>query len=111
MTAHKIDSRLAERPRGPVERIPSKFRDWVSSDGSTPFPAEAGRYHLYVSWACPWAHRTVIGRRLKGLEDVVGLVVVDPLRDDRGWAFNDRYSDPLHGWDFLSEAFDATDPA
>src|SRR4051794_10767374 len=111
MTAHKIDSRLAERPRGPFERIPSKFRDWISSDGSTPYPAERGRYHLYVSWACPWAHRTVIGRRLKGLEDAVGLSVVDPIRDERGWAFTGGpYGDHVHGWSFLREAYEATAP-
>jgi putative glutathione S-transferase len=68
------------------ERIPSRFRDWVSDDGSTAYPAEPGRYHLYISWACPWAHRTVIGRRLKGLEHVIGMSVVDPLRDERGWS-------------------------
>lgn len=112
-TTHKIDaarSRLGSGSRT-FERPPAKFRDWISSDGSTEYPAEAGRYHLYVSWACPWAHRTVIGRRLKGLEDVIGLSVVDPIRDERSWAFTGgEYSDPLHGWRFLSEAYDATDP-
>src|SRR5690242_20223277 len=92
-------------------RQPSRFRDRVSADGSTPYPAEAGRYHLYVSWACPWAHRTVIGRRLKGLEDAIGLSVVDPIRDDRGWAFTGGpYVDPLHGWSFLRDAYEATQP-
>jgi glutathionyl-hydroquinone reductase len=102
-----------DTPRGRVfERPPSKFRDWVSSDGSTAYPAEAGRYHLYVSWACPWAHRTVIGRMYKGLEDVIGLSVVDPIRDERGWRFTGgEYADPINGFGFLSEAYAATDPA
>src|SRR5262249_50341227 len=54
------------------------------------FPAEAGRYHLYVSLACPWAHRTLIVRRLKGLEEVIGVTVVDPYMADDGWVFSDR---------------------
>jgi glutathionyl-hydroquinone reductase len=110
MTAHRIDSALGSLT-GTFERPPSKFRDWVSSDGSTEFPAEAGRYHLYVSWACPWAHRTVIGRRLKGLEDVIGMSVVDPIRDERSWRFSGgEYVDPVNGFEFLYEAYDATEP-
>jgi len=97
---------------GRFVRQPSRFRDHVSADGSTPFQAEAGRYHLYVSWACPWAHRTVIGRRLKGLDDVVGLSVVDPIRDVRGWAFTGgAYVDAVNGWAYLAEAYLASDPA
>jgi putative glutathione S-transferase len=108
MTAARTDSARG----GVYERPPSKFRDWVSSDGSTAYPAEAGRYHLYVSWACPWAHRTVIGRMVKGLEHVVGMSVVDPIRDERGWHFSGgEYVDPINGFEFLSEAYDATDPA
>jgi putative glutathione S-transferase len=84
---------------GVFVRQPSAFRDRVSADGSTTYPAEPGRYHLYVSWACPWAHRTIIGRRLKGLEDVVGLSVVDPVRDERGWAFTGgEYVDRVNGF-------------
>jgi putative glutathione S-transferase len=97
---------------GVFRRPPSRFRELVSSDGSTPYPAESGRYHLYVSYACPWAHRTIIGRHLKGLEDAIGLSVVDPIRDDRGWAFTGgEYVDPVNGWAFLSDAYRATDPA
>jgi putative glutathione S-transferase len=98
---------------GEFERQEDAFRDWVSDDGSTPYPAVAGRYHLYVCLACPWASRTVIARRLKGLEAVIGLTVVDPIRDERGWAFRDGpgYSaDPINGFKFLSEAYLATDP-
>src|ERR1700759_1259115 len=99
---------------GSFRRQDSKFRHWVTSDGSSDFQAAHGRYHLYVSWACPWAHRTVIVRELKRLQDAIGMAVVDPSRDDAGWAFRDvpgATGDPLHGWDHLSEAYDATDPA
>ena len=111
-TTHRAFSLGAESGEdGSFKRQVSRFRDWVSADGSTDFPAAAGRYHLYVSWACPWAHRTIIGRRLKGLEDAIGMSVVDPIRDERGWAFTgDEYVDPVNGFGFLSEAYDATDP-
>ena len=89
------------------------FRDWVTADGSSGFPAEAGRYHLYVSLACPWAHRTIIVRALKGLEHAIGMTVVDPIRDDEGWAFRDgdgTTRDPVNGFAYLAEAYRATDP-
>jgi putative glutathione S-transferase len=63
-----------------------------------------------VSLACPWAHRTVIARRLKGLEQVIGLTVVDPIRDERGWTFTDE-PDPHNGWTFLAEAYAVSDPS
>jgi putative glutathione S-transferase len=94
---------------GRFERQESRFRERVS-----PADATAGRYHLYVSLACPWAHRTVILRRLKGLEQAIGMSIVDPIRDDRGWAFRDvrgATPDPLHGWSYLAEAYAASDPA
>ena len=99
---------------GQFTRQEDAFRGWVRADGSGPFPAASGRYHLYVSLACPWAHRTVIARQLKGLEAAIDLTVVDPIRDERGWAFRDGpgYSrDPVNGFAFLSEAYRATDPA
>ena len=99
---------------GSFERQEDAFRDWVSADGSTPYPAVAGRYHLYVSLACPWASRTVIVRHLQRLEPAIGVTVVDPIRDERGWAFRDGpgYStDPVNGFAFLSEAYAASDPA
>lgn len=97
---------------GEFERQEDAFRDFVSTDGSTPFPAEAGRYHLYVSLACPWAHRTLIVRHLKQLETVIGFTVADPVRDDRGWAFRDGHDhneDPIEHFKFLREAYLATD--
>lgn len=98
---------------GEFARQDDAFRDPVSADGSTPFPAVAGRYHLYVSSACPWAHRTIIARAVFGLEDVVGMTVVDPERDERGWAFRDGDGfsrDPVNGFAFLSEAYTSTQP-
>lgn len=99
--------------RGRFVRQVSRFRDRVTADGSSGFPAVPGRYHLYVSRACPWAHRTIIVRRLKGLEDVVSMSVVDPVRDKRGWAFREGRGhgpDPVNGFDLLSEAYLASDP-
>jgi glutathionyl-hydroquinone reductase len=102
-----------QNDEGEFERQEDAFRDWVSTDGSTPFPAEAGRYHLYVSLACPWASRTVIVRHLLRLEEAIGCTVVDPIRDDRGWAFRDGPGfshDPIEGFAFLSQAYEASDP-
>ncbi len=99
---------------GGFRRQPNAFTDRITRDGSSGFPAEPGRYHLYVSLACPWAHRAIIVRRLKRLEDVVSLSVVDPIRDERGWAFRDgpgHSVDPVNGFAFLSEAYLATDPS
>jgi putative glutathione S-transferase len=99
---------------GRFVRQPNAFRDRITADGSSGYRAEPGRYHLYVSFACPWAHRSIIVRRLTGLEDVVGMTVVDPIRDERGWAFRegpDHGPDQVNGFQFLSEAYLATDPA
>jgi glutathionyl-hydroquinone reductase len=106
---------------GEFQRQEDAFREWISNDGSTPYPAVAGRYHLYVSLACPWASRTVIFRKLKGLEDAIGMTVLDPIRDNKGWAFRDssgktplgapfESTDPENGFHYLSEAYEATDP-
>jgi putative glutathione S-transferase len=98
--------------RGEFIRQKSVFRDWITANGSSGYRGEPGRYHLYISYACPWAHRTIIFRKLKGLEDVIGMTVVDPIRDERGWAFTDAVGgpDPLNGFRFLAEAYRATDP-
>jgi putative glutathione S-transferase len=99
---------------GGFERQPDQFRDWIRKDGSTPYAPEAGRYHLYVSLACPWAHRTLIVRHLKRLDDVVSHTAADPFRtDEEGWAFRDGpgYSaDPVNGFKYLKEAYFATKP-
>ena len=96
---------------GEFQRQEDAFRDWVAPDG--PFAPAAGRYHLYVSLACPWASRTVIARKLMGLENAIGMTVVDPVRDERGWAFRDGPGfsiDPVNHFKFLAEAYTATDP-
>lgn len=99
---------------GEFTRQQDEFRDWIRADGSTPYTPESGRYHLYVSLACPWAHRTLIVRLLKGLDRAIGVTVVDPIRTDaEGWAFREGpgYSkDPVNGFAFLREAYVATDP-
>lgn len=98
---------------GEFARQEDAFRAFVSADGSTPHPVEPGRYHLYISLACPWAHRALIVRNLKKLHDHIGVTVVDPVRDDRGWAFRDgpaHSADPVNGFKFLSEAYLTSDP-
>lgn len=98
---------------GEFERQDDAFRSKVSTDGSTPHPVVRGRYHLYVSLACPWAHRTLIVRHLLGLEDAVGVTVVDPVRDERGWAFREgpgHTADPVNDFQFLAQAYTATEP-
>ena len=103
-----------EQQAGEFIRQGDAFDGWVTADGSSGFPVEAGRYHLYVSLACPWAHRTVIVRSLKRLEGAVGMTVVDPIRDDRGWRFGDGAGfspDPINGWGYLAQAYHATEPA
>lgn len=105
---------LEQAGNGEFKRQADAFRRSVTANGSSGFPAEAGRYHLYVSWACPWAHRTIIVRRLKKLESVIGMTVVDPIRDERGWAFREgpgHSLDPINGFHFLREAYKATDPS
>ena len=87
-----------------------RFHRQISAFRDRPAAIEAGRYVLYVCRACPWAHRTIIARKLLGLEDAIALAEVDPIRDDRGWAFTGGpYSDPFNGWSLLSEAYEATD--
>jgi putative glutathione S-transferase len=102
-----------EEDGGRFVRQPDAFRGWVSAGGRSGLRAEAGRFHLYVSLACPWAHRTILVRMLAGLEDAIGMTVVDPIRDERGWAFRDGpgfSQDPVNGFRFLGEAYAATDP-
>ncbi|MEZ0276931.1 MAG: glutathione S-transferase family protein [Roseimicrobium sp.] len=97
---------------GEFERQEDAFRDWIKP-GSKDLPPVAGRYHLYISLACPWASRTLIVRNQKGLQDAIGVTVLDPIRDERGWAFRKGpgfSEDPLNGFKFLSEAYMASDP-
>lgn len=104
-----MTEQLAEFPkesntRGEFVRQGSRFREHITER------PEPGRYHLYVSLACPWASRAVIVRQLKGLEDVLPMTVVDPVRDERGWRFLEDAPDPVRGFRFLSEAYELTEP-
>lgn len=76
-------------PRGRFVRDETKFHNTVLADGSNGYRAAPGRYHLYVSLACPWAHRTLLGRRLKGLEPAISVSVVHPHMGEQGWSFSD----------------------
>ena len=108
---------------GEFMRQRNRFADRITHDSASApgegpddqgrWPVEPGRYRLVVSLACPWAHRSVIVRRLLGLEDAISLAVVDPIRDERGWRFtlDPDGRDPVLGIRFLSEAYQNTDPS
>ncbi|HBY89296.1 MAG: glutathione S-transferase family protein [Ruoffia tabacinasalis] len=107
-----------EKTGGRFVRKDSQFRNWITADGSAGptgdggFKAEKGRYHLYVSLACPWAHRTLIMRALKGLEDFISLSVVNPKMLENGWTFEDGsgvIKDSVNNADFLYEVYKAAD--
>ncbi|MCH8475453.1 MAG: glutathione S-transferase C-terminal domain-containing protein [Opitutales bacterium] len=98
---------------GSFQRQEDAFREKLSTDGSTPWPVEKDRYHLYLSLACPWAHRAYLFLRFCGLQDWIGVTVVDPIRDEKGWAFRegDGFSnDPVNGFQYLSEAYEMSQP-
>lgn len=104
---------------GRFVRKDSQFRNWVTADGSPGptgeggFKAEADRYHLYVSNACPWAHRTLIMRQIKGLEDMISVSVVNPIMLENGWTFEDGpgvIADPINNANFMYEVYTAADP-
>ncbi|MGY6531844.1 glutathione S-transferase family protein [Glycocaulis sp.] len=108
-----------ESTGGKFERWDSVFRNWVTADGEPGptgkggFKAEPGRYHLYVSLACPWAHRTLIFRRLKGLEEMISLSVVHWLMKENGWTFKDGpgvIADPINQADFMHQVYTAAEP-
>lgn len=109
-----------ERSGGKFKRAESQFRDWVTADGKPAqgrrrgFEAEPGRYHLYVSYACPWASRALILRKLKKLEDVISLSVVHHFMGSQGWTFereDGATGDTLYGLDFLHQIYTRADPA
>jgi putative glutathione S-transferase len=89
-------------------RATTAFRAFVTADGGAAFPAEAGRYHLYVARPCPWCHRTMIFRALKKLEDIVSMSVVEPLLLEGGWKF--AVPDPITGARFVHELYTKADP-
>ncbi|MBW8301784.1 MAG: glutathione S-transferase family protein [Hydrogenophaga sp.] len=105
--------------KGGFVRQTSGFRNWVTVDGQAGptgtggFKAEAGRYHLYVALICPWASRTLIGRKLKGLEDAIAVSVVEPALTDFGWRFGDfpgADRDTVNGATYLHEIYTKADP-
>jgi glutathionyl-hydroquinone reductase len=120
-----VDAVLArELSGGEFKRQQSYFRKWVGRDPRSGEPSEfalePGRYHLYVSLACPWSHRTVIVRGLAGLVEAIGISYAAPFRDERGWEFTGerfedgpggKHIDRLNGWSYLSEAYLASDPS
>ncbi len=104
---------------GKFVRDQAGFRNWVTSDGSAGssgeagFKAETGRYHLYVSHACPWAHRTMVFRALKGLEDMISISVVNWLMRDKGWTFEEGdgvIADPIHNAQFMHQIYTTANP-
>ena len=114
------DEQHAQRtPAGRFVRPATRFRNWITEDGSAGasgeggFPAARDRYHLYVSLACPWAHRTVIMRKLKGLEEIVSISVVEPLYGPHGWRFGTSAGtipDGVNGASELAEIYLRADP-
>ncbi|SEK36729.1 glutathione S-transferase family protein [Haloferax larsenii] len=99
----RTDEFVANNEDGEFERQTTTFRNWVGEDDR--FPVESGRYHLYISRACPWAHRTAMTRALMGLEDVISLSLVEPVRIDDGWEFSEEHPDPLYGEEFLRDIY------
>ncbi|MDM9384532.1 glutathione S-transferase family protein [Chlorogloeopsis sp. ULAP01] len=100
-------------PSGNFKEIPTTFRDRISADGKSGFKAEARRYHLYVSLACPWAHRTLIMRELKGLNDAISVSIVDPIMSDKGWMFSKApgaIPDRVNHAQYLQEIYVKADP-
>jgi len=109
----------AKDSAGRFVRQTSSFRHWVTPDGAAGpsgdagYGAEAGRYHLYVALICPWASRCLMVRKLKRLEDAIGVSVVEPVLSDQGWRFGDYHGagpDPLHGASYLHELYTHADP-
>ncbi|GAK33707.1 glutathione-dependent reductase [Iodidimonas nitroreducens] len=99
---------------GAFKRPDTRFRNGISADGSGDFSAEAGRYHLYIAHACPWANRAMILRHLKGLQDIISVSVVHWHMDDEGWRFDDSTPgatiDHIHGFQRLHQVYTKSDP-
>jgi glutathionyl-hydroquinone reductase len=99
---------------GKFQRMSTQFHNWVTVDGSSEFPAIAGRYHLYISLGCPWAHRTALLWKLKGLEKMVGLSIVDPVISEQGWQFSDYpgcIRDTVNHTDYLWQVYVKSEPS
>jgi putative glutathione S-transferase len=98
---------------GEFDRQETVFRNWIRDEPDARFQPEAGRYHLYISRACPWAHGASLVRRLRGLDGAITMDVVDPYREEEGWQFtpekDDCTDDSVHGADYLGEVYEAAD--
>ncbi|MGC9506244.1 glutathione S-transferase family protein [Baaleninema sp.] len=108
-----VSDRTQEDEKGRFLRPSTTFRNWITADGSSGFKAEAGRYHLYVSLACPWAHRTLIMRGLKGLEQSIEVSIVDPYMGEEGWFFSDApgcVPDTVNAARYLREIYGKAEP-
>ncbi|GAA6616493.1 glutathione S-transferase family protein [Scytonema sp. NUACC26] len=108
-----VSQREQEDSKGQFVRPSTTFRNQITADGSSGFKAEPGRYHLYISWACPWANRTAILRELKGLQDAIGLSVVAPEMRDNGWEFSDEpgcIPDTINNTQYLWQLYLKADP-
>lgn len=108
-----VTERDQEDSKGRFIRPSTTFRNKITADGSSGFKAESGRYHLYISWACPWAHRTAIMRKLKGLDDAIGLSVVGAVIDQNSWEFTDEpgaIPDRVNGTRYLWQVYLKADP-
>lgn len=102
----------AKDAEGGFVRQQSTFRNWITPDGASGFKAEAGRYHLYVALICPWASRTLIARKLKGLESVITVSVVEPALTEQGWRFGNypgSTPDHLHNATYMHEIYTRAD--
>ena len=112
----KWDPVQAKDEKGGFVRQTSTFRNWVTPDGSpgptggAGFKAEPGRYHLYVALICPWASRTLMARKIKGLEEAITISIVEPELTDQGWRFADG-ADPVNGATYMHEIYTKADPA
>ncbi len=100
---------LGTDAKGRFVRRASRFRGTVTADGASGFAAEPGRYHLFISYACGWSHRTILFRQLKGLTDVVSMSAVEPTMGEHGWAFGEG-GDPVLGKRYLHEVYTAAKP-
>ena len=106
----RTDAYQTTNEDGEFDRQETSFRDRIEDDPDAEFPAESGRYHVYISRACPWAHRVALTRRLTGLTDDISLSLVDAERYDNGWRFSETNPDPLYGEEYLRDIYTRADP-
>jgi putative glutathione S-transferase len=106
----RTDAYQTTNEDGEFDRQETSFRDRIEDDPDAEFPAESGRYHVYISRACPWAHRVALTRQLTGLTDDISLSLVDAERYENGWRFSETNPDPLYGEEYLRDIYTRADP-